>query len=284
MQMRYSNLTDQQIDDYHQRGFITPDVRLPDQVHARLVDSYNRVLSDNPSINSDFIPAPHIPGYTPDHLDHQTWLDFAAVPEVLDVLSDLIGPDFLMWGSSVFGKPAHDGKETPMHQDGEYWPIRPLSSVTVWLAIDASTTLNGCLRVIPGSHRSKQLFSHHRDDSAQFTLNQVLDDGQFNLNTDAVDIELEPGQFSVHDIYLVHGSRPNASDQRRASLSYRYMPTTSHFDHAWAGEMARTMGVTDMSDRTLYLMRGKDQCGLNDFTKGATTRLPLPASDYKTVS
>jgi hypothetical protein len=271
-----STLTEQQISDYHQNGYITPTTRLPEAVHARLVESYHRLLSENPSMNTDFIPAVHIPGYTPDKIDHQTWLDFAAVPEVLDVVSDLIGPNFLMWGSSVFGKPALNGKETPMHQDGEYWPIRPLASVTVWFAIDASTKANGCLRVIPGSHRNKQLYKHRRDDDEQYTLNQVLNDERLDRAAAPVDIELEPGQFSVHDIYLVHGSHPNTSDRRRASLSFRYMPTTSHFDHEWAGEMARTMGVTDMSDRTLYLVRGNDQSGLNDFSRGSRTRLPLP--------
>lgn len=276
--MRYSNLTDQQISDYHKFGFITPDVRLPEPTFQRLVSTYNGMLASNPSMDDNFIPAPHIPGYTSGNIDNQAWLDFAAIPEVLDVLSDLIGPDFLLWGSSVFGKPARSGKATPMHQDGEYWPIRPLASVTLWIAIDASTRQNGCLRVIPGSHKNKQLFAHHRDDNPAFTLNQVLNDDQFDQTEQPVDIELEPGQFSIHDIYLVHGSHPNTSDQRRASISYRYMPTTSHFDHEWAGEMARTMGVTDMSDRTLYLVRGQDKCGLNNFDKGESTRLPLPAS------
>ena len=50
------------------------------------------------------------------------------------------------------------------------------------------------------------------------------------LMAPAVDLELEPGQMSLHDVNLIHGSNPNASPRRRAGVAYRYMPTTSHFD------------------------------------------------------
>ena len=147
-------------------------------------------------------------------------------------------------------------------------------SVTVWIAIDDSTLDNGCLRVVPGSHRDRQLFQHRRDDDDGYTLNQIIDDPAINPEH-AVDVTLKAGEFSIHDVYLVHGSRPNTSALRRPGLTYRYMPTTSHFDHQWAGEMTRDMGTTDMSDRTLYLMRGVDRCRKNNFDIGASTRLPL---------
>ena len=50
-----------------------------------------------------------------------------------------------------------DGHATPWHQDGQYWPIRPLATCTVWLAIDDANIENGCLRFIKGSHKDKKL-------------------------------------------------------------------------------------------------------------------------------
>lgn len=85
---------------------------------------------------------------------------------------------------------------------------------------------------------------------------------------DAVDICLKPGQISIHDIFMVHGSAANTSGRRRAGMTYRYMPTTSFFDHDWAAEMTRTMGTTDMSRRPLFLVSGVDRCGRNDFERG----------------
>ena len=80
---------------------------------------------------------------------------------------------------------------------------------------------------------------------------------------------LEAGQFSLHDVYLVHGSEPNRSSKRRAGYVCRYMPTTSHFDHDYGSTLqARGGNQVDFSSRALWQMRGKDVCGRNNFTVG----------------
>ena len=58
--------------------------------------------------------------------------------EILDRVSDLIGPDILLWSSGVFCKPPEVGLTVPWHQDGQYWPIRPLATCSVWIALDLS--------------------------------------------------------------------------------------------------------------------------------------------------
>jgi len=95
----------------------------------------------------------------------------------------------------------------------------------------------------------------------------VLSSEVFDEST-ARDVLLEAGQISIHDAYLIHGSQPNHSSRRRAGVVYRYMPTTSHFDHAYAFELHETLGVPDQSRRPLYLLRGRDRCGLNDYSIG----------------
>lgn len=260
-------LTPQEIEHYHEHGYVVPACNVGPAWLARMREAVSALQRDHPHVGLDFVPSPHVPNYVPGVDAYEEWLAFAGIPTVLDAVEQLIGPDFLMWGSALFGKPGHGGKATPLHQDGEYWPIKPLASCTLWLALDDSTARNGCLRVIPGSHRNQDLYQHRRDDDARFTLNQVLDDARLP-NSPVRDVTLKAGQFSIHDVYLVHGSAPNHSDQRRAGMTYRYMPTTSHFDHDWAGEMARTMGTTDMSQRPLFLMRGIDRCARNDLQRG----------------
>ena len=67
----------------------------------------------------------------------------------------------------------------------------------------------------------------------------------------------------------MHGSEPNRSDKRRAGYVCRYMPTTSHFDHAYGAELQqRGNNQVDFATRALWLMRGRDVCGLNDFHVG----------------
>ena len=260
-------LSQREIEHYHEHGYVVPDFQVEQSWLDRMRETLSALQHEHPHVGLDFVPSPHVPDYVPGVTAYEEWLAFAKIPAVLDAVEQLIGPDFLMWGSALFGKSGSGGKETPLHQDGEYWPIKPLASCTVWLALDDSTPENGCLRVIPGSHRSKDLFQHRRDDNECFTLNQVLDDARLP-DEQVRNVTLKAGQFSIHDVFLVHGSTANLSKQRRAGMTYRYMPTTSHFDHDWAGEMTRTMGTTDMSDRPLFLVRGKDRCGRNDLTRG----------------
>ena len=138
----------------------------------------------------------------------------------------------------VFCKPASDGMEVPMHQDGHYWPIQPLATCTAWVAIDDSNVGNGCLRVIPGSHSGQHYYQHSKSDREHLVLNQHVDDPRVDIGN-AVDVELSPGQFSLHDVYMIHGSNPNTSNERRAGVAIRYMPATSHFNRSLYEKIGR---------------------------------------------
>ena len=214
----------------------------------------------------------HNEGLSADYLGaltqhHPGWLEFAKLAPILDAVSSLLGDDIALWTSTLFGKPARGGKATAWHQDGQYWPIKPLATCSVWIALDDSDRGNGCLRYIPGSHRARTLWRHDTSESDELTLNQVLGSENFDESS-ARDVVLEAGQMSIHDAYLIHGSRPNHSSRRRAGVVYRYMPTTSHFDHAYAFALHEKLGVPDQSRRPLYLLRGQDRCGLNDYSVG----------------
>ena len=83
-----------------------------------------------------------------------------------------------------------------------------------------------------------------------------------------MDLTLEAGQVSFHDIYMIHGSAANTTDKRRAALIVRLMPGTSHYDHQLGVEMAAPHQSHDYGGRPLYLLRGVDKTGLNDFKIG----------------
>lgn len=246
-------LTDSQISQYHSDGFLTPDYRVPETVLADIREAHNRIVVRHPEF-SDYCSA---------LLAFDTWfLTVARIPEILDMVSQLIGEDLALWNCSFFAKPAKVGTKTPWHQDGEYWPIEPLATCTVWIAIDSSTSENGCLRVIPGSHRQQRLARHTENNGDGLALHLELDAEEFN-EAEAQDIVLEPGQVSLHDVYLYHGSEANRSDEPRRGMTLRYMPTTSVYDHDRATRFQRD-GRLVMSQRTIYLMRGIDKSGQND--------------------
>ena len=123
--------------------------------------------------------------------------------EILDLVEQVIGPDIILWGCHVFCKPAGDGQETPWHQDGHYWPIRPLDNCTVWVALDPSTVDNGCLRVIPGSHAARQCLVHLHEDRDDLVLQQRADESSFDVST-AVDLQLQPDELPHNQDGEVH--------------------------------------------------------------------------------
>lgn len=246
-------LTDKELRQYRTDGYVIPDFRLDDAELDDIRGTHDRLLAKHP----EFVD------YCPAALAFDTgFLNVARMPMILDMVEQLIGPDFALWNSSFFAKPARVGTKTPWHQDGEYWPIRPLATCSVWIAVDAAKTENGCLQVIPGSHRRRQLGKHDFNGAEGLSLPLEIRADEFD-EAIARDIVLEAGQVSLHDIYLIHGSEPNRSDKPRRGMTLRYMPTTSVYRRDLAD--GRRGGPLAMSERTLYLMRGKDRSGKNDF-------------------
>ena len=248
-------LSDDQVRRYHEESYVIPDFRLADDTLAAIRADHGRLLAQKPEFRD----------YCPALLAHDlTFLNYACDPAILDMVAQIIGPDIALWNSSFFAKPANDGREPPWHQDGEYWPIRPIATCTVWMAIDDASTENGCLRFIPGSHAEKRLRSHNSNDDPAYTLNQELAAEEYD-EADAVDLELKAGQVSLHDIFLVHGSKANTSPISRRGMTLRYKPTTSVYDRDLAEDIFKTTGTVNQNDRTLFLMRGVDRSGKNDF-------------------
>lgn len=265
-------LTEAEIEQYRQDGLVIPaGYRISETIMQRIDSLYQQLLDDNrdnPDFSADFILGPHLDANgTYGIKGDPQWLEFARIPDILDMVEQLIGGDFILWGMTIFGKPAKVGKATPWHQDGDYYPIEPLETLTVWISLDGSTPAQGCMRYIPGSHKNHQIYSHHFEHRDDYTLAQVIDDDQVDL-TQACDIELERGQISLHDVYLVHASGPNLSDNRRMGLVLRIMPASSFYNHN-SGKIKEDAGSPHgYSNRALFLLRGEDRHGGNDFSRG----------------
>jgi non-haem Fe2+, alpha-ketoglutarate-dependent halogenase len=172
--------------------------------------------------------------------------ELVRCPAILDAVEDLFGPNLLCWSSSFFIKDAHDPGFVSWHQDSTYWGLSHPDVVTAWVALSPSDTYNGCMRVIPGTHLRDQL--PHRD---TFAPNNLLTRGQEVEvavdERDAVNVVLQPGEFSLHHVRLVHGSEPNRSDVRRIGYAIRYIPTY----------VRQLVGARD----TATLVRGVDDYG-----------------------
>ena len=250
-------LTQEDIESYRSNGYVVPDYRVPEEVLHDIRASHDRLVARHPEFED----------YCPALLAFDTWfLNVARIPQIVDMVEQLIGPDIALWNSSFFAKPARKGSRTPWHQDGKYWPIRPLATCSVWIAVDPSTMENGCLRVIPGSHRQRRLMAHGVNAAEDLSLPLELATSEYDEDA-ARDIVLEQGQVSLHDVFLAHGSEPNRSDRPRRGMTLRYMPTTSVYDRDLAlRQQGQRGGLLNLAERTLYLMRGEDRSGgRNDY-------------------
>ena len=258
-------LTQAEIEHYRERGYVIPDYRLPDDLLQRIRTSLDGLLASYTDVAPEDLANPHMlpPTQGP---QPNPFMQAARHEPVLDMLEQLIGPDLVLWITRVLCKPAAKGREVPWHQDGEYWPMRPLATCSVWIALDPVSTENGCMRFIPGSHKQQQLYRHHESKRDNLVLNLELDQDQFD-EAQAVNVELEPGQMSLHDVRLIHGSLANTSGRRRAALIMRYMPATSHYDRSLVRQR-RDNSPFNIFHQPLWLMRGVDRSGQNDFTHG----------------
>lgn len=143
----------------------------------------------------------------------------AEHPRILEVVRKLIREEPVLFENKALLKPPQIGREKPWHQDHAYWNL-PLGArvVTVWIALDPATTENGCLYVIPGSHREGPVVHFRRRDW------QICDTGV--QTTRIVAAPLPAGGCLFFDSMLHHGTPTNASPQRRRALQFVYVPAS----------------------------------------------------------
>lgn len=172
--------------------------------------------------------------------------ELAHRPEILDAVESLIGPDILVWTSSIFAKNPTSANYVSWHQDLTYWGLDPSEVVTAWVALTDSARDNGCMRVVPGSHKLE--VAPHRD---TYAADNLLSRGQeVAVEVDeamAVDLVLRPGEMSLHHVKIFHGSNPNTSSRPRVGYAIRYIATS----------VRQTAGAVDSA----MLVRGTDRYG-----------------------
>ena len=220
-------LTRQQIRFYNQHGYVMPLEAFTPQEAAKNRAYFDDLLGKVQRARSD-LDAYSINGF---HTCCAGLYDIATNPLILDHVQDILGPDFVCWGSHFFCKLAHDPRKVAWHQDASYWPFTPARTVTVWLAIDDADRANAAMKFLPDTHRLGHLkWREVAKDKA--VLNQEIEGvGKFGQ---PVYDELKAGQFSLHADMLAHGSDPNGSDRRRCGLTIRYCPrTVKALDPRW---------------------------------------------------
>jgi len=210
-------LTPEQITFYNQQGYLSPFTIFEGEAVEKNRRDFDAILQKFLDAGKD--------SYAIDryHDRIREIYDLAKTPAILDIVEDLLGPNFVCWATHYFCKLPGDDKGVSWHQDCTYWPLTPTKTITVWLAIDDADKENGCMEVIPGSHLQGGIVHKESDSSEKNVLTQTVAD--MSKYPPPVAIELKAGQISIHSDLTIHGSLPNRSNRRRCGLTLRYCPT-----------------------------------------------------------
>lgn len=244
--LRYDDIT-----AYRDLGILVPDQPvLPTDVFSNLTRDFERMLSD---WTLRFRKRPE--EMDKPHFIYPEVFRYACHPAVLDIVEDLIGQDIVLFTTHFICKPAGDGRRVPWHEDSAYWAgmVDPMDDVlTMWLALDPSTSENGCVRYVPGSHlKPDGIYVPVRDRAASVFATEMDDAASRRAEAEAIEAVLAPNHCSIHHARTIHGSRPNRTTQRRCGLTLRYFSART----AWPYQQ-RTDPLFDV-----FLVRGRDYAG-----------------------
>jgi ectoine hydroxylase-related dioxygenase (phytanoyl-CoA dioxygenase family) len=138
---------------------------------------------------------------------------------LLDCLEQILGPDILLKSTRVFYKYGRSASFVGWHQDGITEGLEDARVPAVWLGLTAATVENGCLRVVPRSHRLGLIPHANRPDADNLTTLGLTAQTQIDSPLDLV---MRPGEMSLHHPLILHASNPNRSAESRIGFSATY--------------------------------------------------------------
>lgn len=219
------------------------------------------------------------------HLDIPGLSKIVSEPTIVRRFQALIGPDVLCWRTEFFPKNPGDSG-TGWHQvetyaigertEGMLEPTKRFDGtpieLTAWVAFTEATKENGCMKLLPGSHKTwhydekaKMKWDATRADSTFFGYN--YDELKLNKEWKPEDenvahVEMKPGEFIIFTARCVHGSNPNLSRKQRMGFSIRVIPTHVKV-YSGITEFDEFGHHFDLARHGCVLLAGKDEYGHN---------------------
>ena len=169
--------------------------------------------------------------------------EVAHSPTITGAIRDLMGAERVrLWHDQVISKPPGDNKHFACHHDFYFWPLDRPTMITCWLALDDATVENGCMHVIPGSHRDPRFQPVGCDLSPDIHLSpaplgpgapgSLYHEVRAWMPDRAVPVELKAGECMFHHCLNYHMTPENRTDRQRRALVLIYMPDGTRYKHA----------------------------------------------------
>lgn len=230
------NISAEQVTFFRENGFLVLENALTSAEVDELRAETTRVCRGNLGDIKGVIPAQVdesddeiLKRYLCIHFPHKlsaVMRDYLAHPAIVETLTHAISPNIKCMQSMLFIKAAGKPGQA-WHQDEIYIPTRDRSLTGAWIALDDATVENGCLWVIPGSHKHGILWPQHMHDDRRFDCAEETGGFPYT-DEDSIPVEVKAGALVFFNGYLLHRSFPNhAKSGYRRVLVNHYMSAES---------------------------------------------------------
>ncbi|XP_046340616.2 phytanoyl-CoA dioxygenase, peroxisomal-like [Haliotis rufescens] len=184
------------------------------------------IVHDVSVAKSDFIPSERTVTKIQDFHQDRELFSYCHLPKVLDYTECFTGPDIVAVHAMFINKLPDPGKGTsrhPMHQDLIYFPVRPADRVVCsWTALQPVNRQNGCLVVLPGSHKG-ELLEHGYPEWKGGVNVAYFGVKNYDPSIPRVHLEMEAGDTVFFHPLLIHGSGTNSTEDCRKSISCHFV-------------------------------------------------------------
>ncbi len=219
-------LTREQIDFYHENGYLGVDGVLSSDEVAELQQVTDDFVRKSARVTEHTAVFDLEPGHTPESpklrrlkdpiVQHEVYNRNLSHPGIVAIVQQLIGPDVRSNGNKLNMKSPEYGSPVEWHQDWAFYPHTNDDILAVGVCMDDMMYENGCLLVIPGSHKGP-ILTHHQNGRFAGAVTEEVTNGD-----KAVPIELKAGGISIHHVRTLHASARNVSPNPRRLLLYQY--------------------------------------------------------------
>ena len=201
-----SLLSEKQLKDYNDNGFISPIDVLTLEEAAEIKNEIEYIEKKWPD---ELVGL----GRNNVHYISPIFDQVCHNSKILDAVESIIGKDILVGGTTLFIKDPDNKGFVSWHQDAKYIGFEPYNWVTAWLAITDANEENGCMRMWSGSHKNDLQYHNQKfDENNLLTRGQTVENVPMNETKPVI---LKAGQISLHHPKVVHGSGLNKSNDRR---------------------------------------------------------------------
>ncbi len=263
-------LTQEQIDFYHKNGYLAVENVLSPETIADLQRVTDEFIEKSREVTAHTDVFDLEPGHTPENprlrrlknpvKQHPVYDAAMRDPRITDLVAQLIGPNLRQNGTKLNMKSASFGSPVEWHQDWAFYPQTNDDLLAVGVCMDDMTLENGCLMVIPGSHKGP-MYDHHQNG---IFVGAVTDPDFEPDPENVVSLQVKAGGITIHHARMLHASAPNRSTKTRRLLLYQYC----------AADAFPLAGVSDLDKFNADMVRGEPT--IIPRLEAVPVRIPLP--------